>query len=79
MSKLTSEQIEAARISCQELYNQERFESAVAAYQQQLNNIPNDPELLLGLGNALIALNRPEEALLHYEKILKIYPNYEKD
>jgi tetratricopeptide (TPR) repeat protein len=53
-----------------------RYEEALAAYEQALRLDPNDADAYNNKGNALTGLNRYEEALAAYEQALRLDPNY---
>jgi tetratricopeptide (TPR) repeat protein len=49
---------------------------ALTAFEQVIQLDPKNATAYHGMGNALHALNQPEEALSAYEKAIKIDPNY---
>jgi serine/threonine protein kinase len=57
------------------LYDLNRNEEAIAAYEQALRLDPNYANAYNGKGNALRALKRYEEALAAYEQALRLNPN----
>ena len=50
------------------------LESRRASYEQALAKTPDDPENLNNLGQVLIRLNRPEDALARFERALTLAP-----
>jgi tetratricopeptide (TPR) repeat protein len=67
------------------LYNDDRFEQAIAKFQAALQLAPDDPILLLDMGNALgmIGWNKRdrrtlEESIEYLTKALELFPDYER-
>jgi len=50
------------------------FESARAAYEQALAKHPDDPAALNNLGQALMRLERVDEAIVHFERAVDLAP-----
>ncbi|MGB8213155.1 MAG: tetratricopeptide repeat protein [Anaerolineales bacterium] len=53
----------------------QRWDKAALAYQQALEEIPNDPKALTSLGLALYELQRYDESLLAYQQAAQVAPN----
>jgi tetratricopeptide (TPR) repeat protein len=58
-----------------QLYNQGKFAGAVAKYQSALNIDANLEPAQAGLGLALLAENKPDEALATINNFLTVHPN----
>jgi len=58
-----------------ELYKQDKFEEAIQAYEQILENGQDSVELYYNLGNAYYKLNKIAPAIYNYEKALLLQPN----
>jgi len=56
-------------------YNDNRFDSAYTNYQRALKENPQDTEALFGLGNTFSALDKPDSAILLYNRALAINPS----
>ena len=54
----------------------ERFQEALANYDQALTIKPDHPDALNNRGNALLGLKRFDEALASYDKALAIKPDH---
>ena len=54
---------------------QQRFEKALAAYQQVLELQPDHVDALTNLGSVLKSLGRPSEAIACYRRVLKLKPD----
>ncbi len=60
-----------------ELLCQQRYQEALACYEQSLQMLPDQADVLMNLGVVHAELNRPEEALKWYDAALRIRPDYE--
>jgi tetratricopeptide (TPR) repeat protein len=54
------------------LSKQNRSAEAAAAFGQAIARFPQDVNALCGMGSALLALNRPREAQVYFERALKL-------
>lgn len=57
------------------LFELQRFQEAVGAYREALDQRPDDPELHNNLANALMACDRPAAAITHYRQALAGLPH----
>jgi tetratricopeptide (TPR) repeat protein len=55
-------------------YHQKNYEAALPLYQELTQAISNDANLWFRTGNVLARLNRPAEAVTHYEQAVKNDP-----
>ena len=55
-------------------YAQKHYEAAMLAYDEFSKRAPNIPVGLIGRGRVLEATGRPKDALLAYERALKLDP-----
>ena len=57
------------------LYNQQRYEEALEAYEQAIRLDPNNAKAYTGKGNVLYNLERYDEALEAYDQAIRLDPN----
>ncbi|MBO4965203.1 MAG: tetratricopeptide repeat protein [Muribaculaceae bacterium] len=57
-----------------QLYSQQKFEEAVSVYESVMSADGTTPELLYNLGNACYKAEKPAQAVLAYERALKLDP-----
>jgi tetratricopeptide (TPR) repeat protein len=58
-----------------EAYQAGDFNAALKNYQDAVAHNPNDPEALSNLGQALVRLERPQEALPYFTKAITLNPD----
>src|SRR5438270_12566487 len=58
-----------------ELMAQGRFEDAIGVYREMVKAMPGNPGLLLNLALAEQMAGHPDEAIPHFETVLKAEPN----
>ncbi len=58
------------------MYNQERFDEALAEFQQALRLDPNSARTHFMLGMTLLKLDRRAAAATHFAEALKRQPDY---
>ena len=61
-----------------DLFNREDFSGALLEFQTIAKDDPNDPQVHLYIGSALIALNRLDEARTALERSLALQPRSER-
>ena len=54
----------------------ERYEEAIAHYERAQTLSPDDPGILVNIGNALQVLDRPEAAITYYQRALAQSPDH---
>jgi pentatricopeptide repeat protein len=54
------------------LSRRERYGEAATAFRQALYQVPSDVNALSGMGAALLALNRTQEAKVYFERALRL-------
>jgi tetratricopeptide (TPR) repeat protein len=59
-------------------YNKKNFEQAVSYYEQLLVSKPQNASLYFNLGNSYYKLNKIGEAVLNYQKALRIQPFFQE-
>ena len=77
-NQVTQENYMAITVLASQLAKQNRFDEAIALYNQALGYKPTFPETHFFLGNAFDQLNRPDEAVAEYEKALWFKPMQEQ-
>jgi len=60
-----------------QLYQQNKYSEAAAAYQQLIDQGYSLPDLYFNAGNAYYKSNRTGLAVYNYEKTLRLYPDHE--
>ncbi len=58
-----------------ELMSQGRFEDAIVVYRDMVKAMPGNPGLLLNLALAEQMAGHPDQAIPHFEAVLKTEPN----
>ena len=76
-NKVTKENYMAITVLASQLAKQNKFDEAIALYDQALSYKPTFPETHFFLGNAFDQLGRPDEAVAEYEKALWFKPMQE--
>jgi len=77
-NKVTKENYMAITVLASQLAKQNKYDQAIALYNQALSYKPTFPETHFFLGNAFDELNRPDEAVAEYEKALWFKPMQEQ-
>jgi tetratricopeptide (TPR) repeat protein len=77
-NKVTKENYMAITVLASQLAKQNKFDEAIALYNQALSYKPTFPETHFFLGNAFDQLGRPDEAVAEYEKALWFKPMQEQ-
>ncbi|HZQ20503.1 MAG TPA: tetratricopeptide repeat protein [Terriglobales bacterium] len=75
LAQMAPQSARSFQIQAEMLTEQLRFEDAVENYQKALELKADVPELRVSLGDILLRLNRPAEALQQYDLELEQWPN----
>lgn len=60
-----------------ELLCQQRYQEAIACYEQSLQLLPDQPDALMNLGVVHAEMSQPEAALKWYDAALRVRPDYQ--
>jgi len=70
----TADALERARVA----FKQERYAEAEASFRDALRNAPQSREAIAGIGETLVALRRPLDAMPYLQQALKVDPGDRK-
>ena len=73
-----SQHIDALSTKANELYRNQQYESALGIYDSIMDMGYESAMLFYNMGNVYYKLNEMPQAILYYEKALKLEPKYEK-
>lgn len=60
-------------------FHSAKYSEAIAEYNVALQTTPNDPNILYNKGVSLMKLKRHNEAIICFDKVMELHPNYFDD